>query len=457
MVLSKSQERWAIVGGGFLGMTLALRLAQQGKAVTLFEAAPSLGGLASAWQIGDVVWDRHYHVILSSDHLLRSLLSELDLESELRWKKVRTGFYMDSRLYSMSSFIELLQFPPLSLLDKIRLSATILRASRIENSKALEKISAVEWLEKWSGRNVLERIWLPLLRAKLGDDYQVASAAFIWATIARMYAARKTKTKSELFGYVPGGYARISDRFELALRKERVECRLGHPVRAITSSSPGTVRVELANKPAQSFDQVVVTVAAPLAAKLCPQLTLSEKSGLADVKYQGIICASALLKHPLSEFYITNITDSGIPFTAVIEMSSLVDRSYFGERSLVYLPKYVSPDSSAFTLTEDQIRESFLPGLEQMYPHFRRNDVLSFQVSRVRYVFSIPVTAYSEHLPAVVTSIPGLYVLNSAHIVNGTLNVNETVQLAEAGAQQFARHTATTRSLDYAFAAATHR
>jgi hypothetical protein len=29
------------------------------------------------------------------------------------------------------------------------------------------------------------------------------------------------------------------------------------------------------------------------------------------------------------------------------------------------------------------------------------------------------------------TSIPGLYIVNSAHIINGTLNVNETIQLAE--------------------------
>ncbi|MEM9905330.1 MAG: FAD-dependent oxidoreductase, partial [Cyanobacteria bacterium P01_D01_bin.44] len=48
-----SKERWAIVGGGMLGMTLAHRLAQAGKQVTLFEAAPELGGLASAWQLGE--------------------------------------------------------------------------------------------------------------------------------------------------------------------------------------------------------------------------------------------------------------------------------------------------------------------------------------------------------------------------------------------------------------------
>ena len=161
------QQRWAIIGGGFLGMTLALRLVQQGNSVTLFEAAPSLGGLASAWQLGDVVWDRHYHVTLSSDRYLRSLLRELGLETEIQWATTRTGFYVDSELHSLSNTLEFLKFPGLNLLDKVRLGATILHASRIADGKALEGIPVIVWLEKWSGRNVVDKIWLPLLRAKL--------------------------------------------------------------------------------------------------------------------------------------------------------------------------------------------------------------------------------------------------------------------------------------------------
>jgi len=33
--------------------------------------------------------------------------------------------------------------------------------------------------------------------------------------------------------------------------------------------------------------------------------------------------------------------------------------------------------------------------------------------------------------------VPGLYVLNSTHIVNGTLNVNETLQLVARGLAAF--------------------
>jgi phytoene dehydrogenase-like protein len=57
----------AIIGSGFLGMTLAMRLADAGYRVTLFEGADQIGGLASAWEIGDVVWDKHYHVTLAAN------------------------------------------------------------------------------------------------------------------------------------------------------------------------------------------------------------------------------------------------------------------------------------------------------------------------------------------------------------------------------------------------------
>jgi protoporphyrinogen oxidase len=442
MVSSNTKTNWAIVGGGFLGMTLALRLAKQGKRVTLFEAAPSLGGLASAWQLGDVIWDKHYHVTLFSDSFVRSLLRELGLEEQMRWAKTRTAFYAGAELHSMSNLLEFMRFPVLNVTDKIRLGATILHASRIKNARSLEGIRVKEWLEKWSGRRTTEKIWLPLLRAKLGDSHEQTSAAFIWASIARMHAARRTRSKTELFGYIPGGYARIIERFAEVLKTEQVDCELGRPVTEIIGTVDGKIEVRVQGESPQTFDEVIVTAAAPVAVRACPQLTAAEKQQWQQIRYQGIICASLLLKNSLADFYITNITDSGLPYTAVIEMSALVDKDQFRGRALVYLPKYVSADSPDFDLSDAQIQEKFLAGLERMYPAFRREDVLCFQVSRVRYLLPIPTLHYSDRLPATTTSVPGLHIVNSAHIVNGTLNVNETVQLAETTAKRFATRTA---------------
>lgn len=429
-------ENWGIIGGGFLGMTLAHRLAQHGKHVTLFEGASQLGGLASAWTLDDIVWDRHYHVTLLSDTTLRALLAELSLEQEMQWVETRTGFYTDGKLYSMSNAVEFLRFPPLSLLDKGRLGLTIFYASRLKEWQQLEKIPVTDWLRRWSGAHTFEKIWLPLLRAKLGENYKKASAAFIWAIIARMYAARRTGLKKEMFGYVPGGYARVLDRFAGILQKEGVVTKLGQVTQTVESTSESQVRIVFENGHQDLFDHVVLTVAAPIAARLCQDLSAEELSRLQGIQYQGIICASLLLRQPVAGFYVTNITDSWVPFTAVIEMSALVDRRHLGGKHLVYLPKYVLPDDPAFALSDQEIEEQFTAALVRMYPHLHRNDILCFRVSRVRYVLAISTLNYSSLLPPMTTSIPGVHIVNSAHIVNGTLNVNETVQLAEKAVTQ---------------------
>lgn len=433
--LRPSTSDFAIVGGGLLGMTLALRLAQAGARVTLYESAGAPGGLAGTWNLNGIEWDKHYHVTLLSDTATRSLVSELGLEKEFRWVETRTGFFTDGQLYSMSNTLEFLRFPPLGLSDKLRLGATIFYASRIKNWQRLEQVPVADWLRRWSGTRTFERMWLPLLRAKLGDNYRQVSAAFIWATIARMYAARRTGLKREMFGYVAGGYARVLEAFTRRLIETGVNIECHHTLKRLSREADG-IRLEFANGTCASFDQVVLTIPSQVAARVCDGLRDDEREKLEAVQYQGIICASVLLKRPLANFYVTNITDTNVPFTAVIEMTALVAPETFGGNALVYLPKYVDPDDAAFALSDDEIKQGFLAGLKRMYPHFTHDDVLAFQVSRVRQVFPLPVLDYTARLPPISTSIPGLRVVNSTHITNGTLNVNETIQLAERTARE---------------------
>jgi protoporphyrinogen oxidase len=427
-------REWAIVGGGLLGCTLALRLRQAGHEVTLYEAAPELGGLASAWSIGDIVWDRHYHVTLASDRHTRAVLREVGLESEMEWVVTKTGFYADGRLSSLSNAVEYLRLPALGLVDKARLAATILAGSRIRNWQRLEQVPVTDWLARWSGRRVLERLWIPLLRAKLGESYRETSAAFLWATIQRLYAARRSGMKRELFGYVPGGYARILARLGDLLVERGVEVALATPVAAVERADGGLVVHSARGR--RAFDQVVVTSNPPQALRLCGLLDAGERARLEAIRYQGVLCASLLLDHALADYYLTYITEPDVPFTAVVEMSAFVDRKELGGHHLVYLPKYLAPEDPLFDASDEEIRERFLPYLERMYPHFRRAGILAFRISRVRHVFPVPSLGYSRRVPPLRTGVPGLSLVSSAHIVNGTLNVNETVELAERAARE---------------------
>jgi protoporphyrinogen oxidase len=429
----------AVIGGGMLGLTLAHRLAQQGSAVTIYEAAPTLGGLASAWSLDvegepPVVWDRHYHVTLLSDSHTRGVLAELGLDEEMQWVRTRTGYYSEGVLSPVSNVVEFLRLPALNLVDKVRLGATIWYGSRVTDWRKLEHVDVETWLRQLSGGRAFRRFWLPQLRAKLGDAYTETSAAFLWATIQRLYAARRSGLKEELFGYVPGGYARVLDRFGELLRSEGVRIEMETRV-ARVESVDGRVEVTRVDGTVDEYHDVVITSAAPLAARLCPGLMPAEAARLARTRYQGIVCASLVLRRPLAGYYLTYIADD-VPFTTVIEMSSLVDPSQFGGRTLVYLPKYLAPDDPFFDATDDDVRARFLPALFGLYPDLVDDDVLAFRVSRVRQVFAISTLGYSERVPPLHTSQPGIHLCGSAQIVNGTLNVDEAVALAERAARR---------------------
>ena len=102
----------------------------------------------------------------------------------------------------------------------------------------------------------------------------------------------------------------------------------------------------------------------------------------------------------------------------------------FGGRGLVYLPCYVASDDPIFEESDQAIEARFLKAFRSMYPALTDDDIEAFRISRVRYVLPVSTLNYSDRLPPMATSVPGLTVANSAHIVNGTLNVNETLELA---------------------------
>lgn len=423
--------RVAIVGGGMLGAVLALRLQQAGSQVAIFESAPHLGGLAAPWQLGPVIWDRHYHVILESDRTLRALLAELDLEAEVAWTSVRTGFYTRGAFHDMSSVRDFLAFPPLGIGDKLRLGAAILYASRAD-PRRLKATTAAAWLTRLCGKRVYEEMWEPLLRAKLGANAPHVAASFIAATIARMYGARSSANGAERFGVVPGGYARILNALGARLTALGVDVRCSTPVEQIARAGDGiAVRTNGVDEP---FDRAVVTVPAPVIPRLLPSLADGERAALAAVPYAGVVCASLLLNEPLGPYYITNITERWVPFSAVIEFSNVAGRAGFSGASLVYLPKYVAPDDPLFAEDEATIRASFVGAIARMYPAFDAAALRAFRLSRVRHVFPFPVAAApAEPLP-LATSIPGVTIATAAQIEDATLNVDRTVALAERAA-----------------------
>ncbi len=422
-------QRWGVVGGGLLGLTLAERLSTAGHSVALFEAAPQIGGLAGAWRIGDVVWDRFYHVTLASDAALLRLLSRLGLADRISWRRPTSRFFIRGRLYRFDSALDFLRFPAVGPVSKARMAATLWRASQIQEARDLDTLTAAEWLKRWSGQRAYERVWEPLLRAKLGEMAEEASASFIWAVARRLYAARRAGLSQERFGLVQGGYATVLERFATLLRRQGVAIHTGCPVHTVErQGSSMRVRTGAGER---RFDEVVVTTPSPVTARLCPELTAEERASLVDHPHIGVVCASLLLTRPLSGAYLTYIADRSIPLTAVIEMTALLDRNQTDGAHLVYLPHYAKRGSRWFHAGDAEIQIEMLAGLRKIHPDLRQDEIVAFQIARAPLVLPVPLPGGARAPRPVTTSVPGLAIVNATQIIDGTLNANETIMLAE--------------------------
>ncbi len=420
-----------ILGGGITGLTSAFYLLRAGARVTLVESRPQLGGLTTYFDFGPFSWDKFYHCILTSDRPLLQFIDDLGLRDEMRWTETKVGFFTGGRLHSMSSTLDFLKFPPLSLWEKFRLGLGVLYASRIKDGRKLEQIPMAEWLTKVFGRGNYEKMWAPLLRCKLGASREEASAAFIWATIFRLYSTRgRDSGQKEKLGYVRGGYYTVLSRLVAEIRRMGGQILTGVPVKELQSRADGGIDFVTTQGRRMSFDRAIATTPSHILAGLAPELDSAYLERLRKVKYLGIVCAVLLLRRKLSPFYVTNLTEETLPFTGVIEMTNLISMEETRGRHLVYLPKYTSPGDPLFEAADDEVWSLFHEHLKKICPNLRDDDVEKKFIFRERLVQPLPVLNYSQLAPEMQSNLPGLLVANSTQIINSTLNNNEMVKIA---------------------------
>jgi protoporphyrinogen oxidase len=423
-----------IVGGGPAGLALADDLSRADWSVTLFEAAPELGGLARSFRFGDISIERYYHFICAGDTDYFSKISELGIADRLRWNSTRMGFFFHGKMYPFSSALDLLRFDGISLGGRLRYGLLALRCSWTKDWRQLDLLPAEPWLIQALGRAAYQATWYPLLRVKFDTFHDQISAAWVWHRIQRVAQSRRTPFHRERLGYLAGGTDTLVTAIEAGLIERQVRLCRSTPVRRIEISDGRARGIETMDGERHPFDIVVSTVPLPHLVRMAPELPADYLKGLEAIRFIGVVCVALRLRERVSENFWLNVNDDRIPFNGCIEYTNLNAEMTPDGTSILYVPFYLPLGHPRFKYTDEQLVAECVPALQLINPRFNPDWILHSSVSRDPYAQVICGTGFAAQVPAHRTPIENLYLIESSQLYPSDRTISGTIGLARKAA-----------------------
>jgi len=427
-----ASPRVGIVGGGILGISLALRLAQQGARVTVVERGPSLGGLAGTFDFGGHEVDRFYHVITPSDQRMIAMAEEVGLGDQLRFTPVGAGFFSNGEMHDFNGVGDLLRFSPLSPQARLRLGLFVAQCQLRSSYEHLETIPLETWLRRICGNQVWERIWKPLLDTRFDGDPSGLPATYLWARTRRMSGARSGGGKGgEEMGHIVGGHQRLVGAMVARARELGVKARTGAPVTGLALAEDGSVTgVELEGE-TLGFDLTISTLQPPALRYLLPD---RHQGLLAPYprRWLGVVCPIIKVRRKLLPYYAINITEP-TPLTSAVETTQVLGTDHTDGLQLVYLPKYCDPAAPEQSEDDESVYRRFTDYLARLSPGFSRDEVVDWTVQRAKLVEPVHQVRSAEEprLAPVWPGVPGLALASNAQIYPYLLNGDSVMGFAE--------------------------
>jgi protoporphyrinogen oxidase len=412
----------AIIGAGIAGMAAAYDLARAGRQVTVYEAAPVAGGLASGFR--DEAWswplERFYHHIFTTDMAIIELAKQIGFGDKLFFRGQVTAQWWRGRGYDLNGPVQVLSFPGLAFHDRLRFGAVAFYLKYLDAGwRRLERTTAAEWTSRWAGKNVYRVLWRPLLEGKFGPHADEVNMAWLWARL---------RARSFKLGYFEGGFQGFSDALLAAIEREGVQMRLGAPVEG-TAQVDGGWEVRAGGETAR-YDQLLVTGAPGLLAKLAPELPASYLGKLRELRSMGAVVMTLALTRPLTDgLYWVNMPKDQFPFLALVEHTNFIEPKHYGGDRLIYLGDYLEQGHRYFRMSHEELLAEFLPALKIVNPAFRPDWVRKSWLHREPYAQPIVPVGHSANIPALRTPLAGLYWASMSQVYPWDRGTNFAVEL----------------------------
>ncbi|MBA3274398.1 MAG: NAD(P)/FAD-dependent oxidoreductase [Chloroflexia bacterium] len=428
--MSNGQRKTSIgvIGGGFAGLTAALRLAQAGHDVTLWEKG-RLGGQAATFEVANTRLEIFYHHLFQSDTSIAALAEEVGVGDKLMWLPSNVGYFADGRIYPLNGALDLLKLGCIPFVDRVRLGLVTAYLQKVKDWKKYESVTAHEWLTRALGKRAYDKTLGAQLRAKFGSYYDRIPMVWFWGKIWLRTTSRRSPLDQEKLGYFDGSFQVIVDALVQACSDAGVKIvRSG--LAGVTQSPDDTWLAQAEDGSASnSVDVMLATVPSNIFQKLAPPLPADYVEKLDALDYEAAVVAILELDRPLSNVYWLNIADDDLPFTGVIEHTNFIDPAKYDGKRYVYLSKYMEPDHPYFAMTSEEIIDAYLPHLSKINPDFDPSWITNTWVYRERAAQPIIPMRYSERIPDHRTPLKNLYLANTTQIYPEDRGTNYSVRL----------------------------
>ncbi|MCD4653523.1 NAD(P)/FAD-dependent oxidoreductase [bacterium] len=432
-----NEQRVCVIGGGISGMTAAWELAKHDVKVDLYERSTELGGLAGWFNVSGTSVEKFYHHLYNLDVDLIQLINETGLGGNIVFRKTNTGAFYLNKIYRLSSPLDLLKYKPLPFFDRIRMGLLILKAKKEKDWRKLDQITAVEWLIKNSSQKVYDIVWEPLFRSKFGRYAGEVSAAWLWSKLVQRGGSR-SKGGAEELGYLKGGYGLLFSELEKKLKSRGVRIFCGSPVESILSENNDKTNnrvtgVRVKGKNIQ-YSEVIACTQLPDYLNLSSGLLNDQEKKLSNIGFLGNATLVLRMNKRLSDTYWVNITDPKCPFVGVIEQTNLLDESHYGGNHLAYISRYMDVEDPLYSMDKEEFFGTYYPWIKKVFPKFNREWVKEIMLWRDPNSQAVVSVGYSDHIPAMTSSVRGLYLSTMAQIFPEDRQMSNGVKFAKQAA-----------------------
>ncbi len=410
----------AILGAGFTGLATALKLAEAGHKVTIFEREEQVGGLATGFTRPGWEWtlEKAYHHWFTNDSYALSLAKKL--RQEVITRRPRTDVLVEGHMIPFDSPLTILAFPYLPPTDRIRTGLAGLYLKLTNNFQAMEETPALPWIRRFMGKRSARIIWEPLFLGKFGEYKDEILLSWFWARI---------KKRTARLAYPAGGFQSFAEKIARAVEEKSGQILLKTTISELTTNGNGCIISY--NHHHKKFDRVISTLPTPILEKLAHHLPKEYIGNLLKTPHLHALNLVLILKQPfLKNTYWLNITDTAFPFLVLSEHTNFMDPVHYNGEHVLYIGNYLPPDHPYLKMSKKKLLKEFDPYLRKINPNYKLS-IIHSELFISLFAQPVVTRGYREHIPDFHSPIPHLFIANMDMVYPWDRGTNYAIELGE--------------------------